>query len=494
MRRTRFMSLVFLALSAALLGSQDFRWALQAPVWEYRFIEFNRAFVATFDDKNAPEPHPLAILPPQKVQQLTQQADQGDAAAGAFLALNLPSEQRSEKLRLAEQAVNRDPNLYWVLALLSLQSQQAVRDPELAPRIAAWLERVEKADPENAFPHILRAEFVRQQTPGFPSSVNWKDDAQQKFLLKQSDWLAAYDQAYRAPRYNSYQIDWFRLNRTVLAERGWESPWMLVAHGTSYTLPNLMSARSYTNLQVLYLAHKDEKSGQTESAIRRYYLASNFGRRLQQDGNVLIERLIGIAFEKIAGPPLAAALNKAGHHEEAAGVRLRFEPDTGKLLRDPLIQSTNRPWATLLMHMFFAGVVTFGSLSVITLMYTGAKFVFRREHRGGLDNFMAVLGNYSAILLLICCFGLLITYAPYAQNFRSYLRATENLHDLEFVLPNSIPMQDVHFGEPPLPNPFVGYAAWAALGGILVLVLTALDAVEASPRRHRGLGAQGRKM
>jgi hypothetical protein len=487
MRRTRFMSWLFLALSLALLGSQDFRWALQAPIWDYRSLEFIRAETASFN--GAPAPAALAILSPGQMAELARDADRGDARAAAFLALQLPAEQQAEKLRRAQEATERDPSLFWV-ALELLQGPDG-RDTESTSRL---LTQLETADPDNALPRVARAEFIRRHTPGTPIYLGLNNVAALEAALGEKEWMAASDRAFRAPRYNAYELERFLLYRSVLSERGWLSPWMLVAQ-SSERLRNAFSARSYANLQV-YIAGKEEKAGQLENAIRRRYVVANFGGVIRQGGPLLLEQLIGANLEKIAGPGLAADLDKVGRHEEATGIRQRVA--AGDALyshaKDPFAKTTNRPWATMLMHTFFAGVIVFGALSGLCLIYALAKLVVRPDHRGRLYDFMAVLENYSAILLLICCFGLLLTYAPYAENFRSYTSATSGMHDMEGLRSSSVPMQDDFKFDGPLPNPLAGYVFWAVAAALLATLLALLDGRRADAPARARAASMGRKL
>jgi hypothetical protein len=476
MRYARLFSLVCLALSLALLGLQDFRWALQIPAWEHRYNKFTEPFMARLSLKEAPEPEELAVLTAARMQMLIQEANAGDARAAAFLALYLPKGSRDAKFEWAEKAAGSDRSLAWVYSMALLQYPEAARDPVLGPRIADWIGRLEQADPDNAVPHLIRAEFLRQRMSGLSTFINPRIEAQQDLLAHQTEWLTAMDAAFRAPRYNNYWKEQFFLSRGVLAEHGWLSPWFLLVTDT-YPIGNLRTLREYANLQV-YLGQKEARAGQTENAIRRYYVVENYAQRMGQSGDRILDTLIAASLEKIVGQPLADALDKV-RPEEAAGVRIRLEDDIAKRLRDPLIQTTNQDWDTGLVRALISGIVVFSALALIAFLYLGAKLVIRADEHGHLYDFTASLLNCSAVLLLICCLSLYVTYRPYADNFRSYMSATQDLYNFSYLTRNSLPIPMVLKAEPAHDHVF-DYSIWASAAFILAIVLAAFD-----PRRDK---------
>ena len=462
MRRTRFMSMVFLALSLAFFCVQEFRWALEFLVVEYRLQK-----LSSFGTPIAPE----------KLRALAQQAQQsGDAQALAFVALNLPSDDREESFRLAEQAVARDPKLTWIYYQLAKKHSGDWTNPDVAKRMREWAAKLEAFDPDNAVPSLLRAELLREKS--WPS-IHPKDPKSLEFPLQHPDWVAAMDRAFDQPRYDTYEVRLFELERRVLTQQGWATPATVVTSlGFSYPFPDLQNLRSYTNFRVFYRSRQAEQAGRREEALGHYYAVSAFANRMRLGGASLLEELLGIALDRIASEPLQAALEKTGRKEEALTVALRlaqYERDYGKH-RDPMKQSSNRFWSGLLLGIFSLLVVFFAALTLVAVLYVNAKRWIRPDKRGRLYDLVTVLENYAPILLFASCLALYLLYAPYASNFHHYMNATGAIRTLEPIFLNVYPLlgQLVWWrDELMVQNPFGNYIYWA-LGflGLAILLGT----------------------
>lgn len=466
MRRTRFMSLFFLALSLAFFCVEDFRWALG-----YMKLELTINRIAQYGGP----------LPPEEVRTFAQQAQQkGDAEALAFAALYTPD--REESFRLAEQAVAKDPKLSWVyyhVAKKNLHSWEAP-EPAVAKRFQDWIQKLEAFDPDNAVPSILRAELIRAESE---ASTKWPyiiptDQKSLEFPLQHPDWLAAMDRAFDRPRYDSYSVRRFELERRLWARQGWARPGVVVPSLWFYPIPDLLNLRSYTNFRVFYRGRQAEQAGRREEALGHYYAATNFANRMRLGGNSLIEELIGMALDRLASEPLQAALEKAGRKQEALSVSQRLadydrvwgKPKVG---RDPLRSSSNRLWSALQMAIFSLLVVLFAAVTLVSVLYVNAKRWIRPEKRGHLYALVTVLENYAPILLFASCLALYLIYAPYAQNFHFYMTATGPIRSLEPIGLNVYPLisELVWWPNELAPeNPFGNYIYWA-LGFLGLAVL-----------------------
>lgn len=481
MRRTRFMSLVFLALSLAFFCVQEFRWAL-----EYLVVEYKLGRLTSY----------AAFLPPEKVRALAERAQQGgDAQALAYAALH--TENREESLRWADQAVAKDPQLTWIYYHVALNHMpfSAAPDPEVAKHIQEWIPKLQAFDPDNSVPYILQAQLIRGQAE---KSAKWpyivpSDPKSLEFPLTQPEWLAAMDHAFEKPRYDSYSVRRFELERRVLTQQGWATPRMVIPSLWFYPVPNLLHLRSYINFRVFYRGRRAEQAGRLEEALGHYYAVSAFGQRMRVGASGLLEELLGGIFDNVVSEPLQAALEKAGRKQEAAVVALRkadFERVWGKPRegKDPMRRSSNQVWSALQLGILGLLVWFFAALSLVSVLYVNAKRWIRPEKRGRLYQFITVLENYAPILLFVCCVGLSLLYAPYAQNFRYYMSVTGPIHYLEPISENVYPLftEILWWGDMlPPENPFGNYIYWA-LGFLgLAVLLGAWGARQASRTNRR---------
>src|SRR3954468_17857080 len=108
MRRTRYMSWLFLALSVGFFFMQDFRWALSMPMMQYRMERGNYSLSEVIGD--------------DRIRALADRGrQQGDAEALAFAALHWPGNDVEEALGLANAAVIKDPVKGWLYSHVALR-------------------------------------------------------------------------------------------------------------------------------------------------------------------------------------------------------------------------------------------------------------------------------------------------------------------------------------------------------------------------------------
>lgn len=453
MRRTRFMSLLFLLLSLAFFCVPEFRQGLQAQ----RFV---------FEDWTLLQR--AGRLSDRTLEEMWRDAEQElDARTLAFVALHTDNEQ--ERFRRASHVAALDAGLTWIFWN---PGPHRSRDPKLEQeklaRLQAW-------DKDNAVPFLSEAERIfetkRLDKHALPTAM--------PKLAEETEWRRVMARAFSMPRYDSYVKQRFELERTVLRQHGLDKPAVVLASAAAYPIPNLLNVRQYGRLLV-FLGKQAEEAGRPQEALGSYWAAAHFGERMQLQSPVLIEKLIGANLQKDAYDRLASILRQMGRADEAAVLdyqlqRIRQDREiwAGK---DPLAQSSNYQWSVLTVHFFGALVVVFGAFTALTIVYVNAKRWVRPEKRGRLYQLLTVGENYAPILLFFACLAMYTSYYPYAQNYRYYMSAGGEVHDFEPLFYNVFPS----FGamprrtQLPLGNPFGTYL-WYALGGlVLVLVLAPL--------------------
>ncbi len=443
-------------LALAFFFVQDFRWALQMPYLE------------------AKSDWESGGIPQDQLQALAERAKPNrDAQSLAFAALHVAGDQDAA---LADQAVAMDPSLTWIYYGMARRHLAADRkQPAFAPTLRQWTAKLQAFDPQNAVPYLLEAELLRDQAKKFPDLYSPFTPEKGEAIRDQADWLAAMEKAYSAPRYDSYVVRRFDLERKVLLANGWARPERLLVYVSVYPIPNLLNIRSYANYKVKYLAPQAEAEKHHDQALRQYYSVALFGQRMQVEGETLIEQLIGGAVDRIAAEPLEAELRKAGQNDQAELVafshrRFRREhPESSR--RDPFASYSNQLWAILLAHISALLLVFFVGATLLCALYLNAKRWIRVEKRGRIFQFVTGAVNYLAVLVFVSSLTLFLVNVPYFTNFHYYMHATGEIRSLEPVFTNVYPFlaTEWRWGDPDLlMRPVRLYLRWAGIGLVLL--------------------------
>jgi len=457
MRKTRFMSMLFLVWAIAFFFVPDFRQGLQVP-----FFAFSPVWEGGGWLRHA------GTIPANKLAKAAQVAEQHrDSRTLAFAALHAPTVQ--EGVRWADEAVAIDPSLTWVYISLILPALETKQNP---PDVQAMLARLEKWDPDNAVPYLWEGTAIRFRKKISLTPMPTVLDS----LVKETEWCQAMQKAYAAPQYDTYAVRRFELERTWLVQNHLDKPAIVLLSATSYPIPNLLEIRTYASVLVDKYGKEAEDAKHLPQALEFYWTTRRFADHMRLGSPYLIEKLIAVAVQRIAEHRLIPALRRAGEADTAAALEMGNQQLLQQLAllqgKDPLAQSVNYNWAALIVA-FFAGLVSiFAALTVVCLLYVNLKRWLRPDIKGRLFQFLTVSENYMPVLFFLTCAGLYLSYYPYAQNFHHYMTATGEIHDFEPLFYNVFP----NYGAPPghnaLPvgNPFLPYG-WYALVGLIVAVL-----------------------
>ncbi len=454
MRRTRFMSLLFLVWTITFLIISDFRQGLQS------------AFLGLNLWKHTELIERWGTLPRATLEEAARRAEQAprDARTLAFVAMHAGDAQ--ERMRLADEAVAIDPGLTWVYSsVFAFVQEPGHFNPELEPLVA----RLEAWDKENAFPYLLEAELVHaRRASEFPQFANLD------LLAKETEWRSAMQKAFTAPRYDDYAAKRFELERTWLHQRDLDTPAVVVWSCASYPIPSLLNLRLYLNLLLKKLGKEAEGAGRLEEATGYYWTGAHMGERLQTRGVTLIEQFMGATLQTESYARLIPLLRRSGRNEEATTLE-NIQRDVGEHLdtargKDPIAHSSNYNWASLMVSLLAAFVIVFGLLTALCMVYVNLKRWVRPEIKGPVYQAITVAENYASMLLFLACLGLYVAYYPYARNFHYYMTTTGDIHNLEPIFYNVLPAYDILPGNLSLTigSPFRPYI-WFALGGLVIV-------------------------
>jgi hypothetical protein len=363
----------------------------------------------------------------------------GDAPAMAFAAMRLPSpqgERFDEAVRLAEGAAAKDPSLTWTYYFLA-QSQGDSRfhgspHPELSQRLQEW-------DPTNAVAYLAEADAIADAHGGDLQWRTWNvssDPPMQEDLarLRGRDprWLELMGRAFAEPTYDAYFDRRLNLELQVMQRLGVMDPQRAVnAYIFGNRLPNLVRWREYAALRVAE-GEEAEHAGQWENAANEYWAVAQFGQRVCLSGKSGAEAELVVArrLQQSAFKHLQPVLLKLGRVQEAQAVAYAAQLQQAE--NDQERARSTLKWqrfftfslaSGLLVHfcafVFAASVALMGVLLITFSLRRAPRFV-----RFGL--------TYTPLLLVLGCAGLLCTYHPYAEYYRSYL-ANPSLQDHESI-------------------------------------------------------------
>lgn len=144
-----------------------------------------------------------------------------DSEGLVFAAVRLADDRGSA--RLAEEAVDLDPNLLWVYAMI------AVRHPHL-PEINRWVPKLEQWDPGNALPYLIAAESI--DIGHVSRASTWPQPKPEA----DEEWRRAMTAAFESAEIDNYLGRLKEIDRRVVSRYGLNDPSVVLA-GEEQGLP-----------------------------------------------------------------------------------------------------------------------------------------------------------------------------------------------------------------------------------------------------------------
>ena len=501
MRRTRFMSWLFLVLSLAFFMVRDFRYALEAPLANYWWqSQFNMDVLMA----GGPKPSRLDNLftlkryaSTEQMLALAEEANRkGDSDFVAFAALNLPeSGSPADVVSLADEAVRADSHLTWIYYFLDKRFTEGRSGAPLPESIYAQLRQraqlLQAFAPDNAVPHLLAAQLIQVERgkawPQAPKGVT--DPEYLDALAKETEWRKEMEAAFSAPHYNSYVDEHFDLFRRVLRQRHWDHPAVVLTLGEMMSIPNLLWSRSYTNLVVLKLGAGAEANGRLNEAIETYRKADEFGNRMRLQAPTVIERLIAVAFQFIAHQRLIPALRKAGKNSEADALAYMDQQAKADLqLTRFTFTNSHNDWSVFLVCLDAGLVGVFSILTSLLVLYVNAKRWIRKDKKGRLFEILTTAENYAPILLFASSLSLYLNFTPYAYDYADAMTGKKPYSSFppqfySSIYPNFSFLGNSNFLAQVT---FMDYIPYALVGLFLLTIVTAVSLLrQARSRRLR---------
>lgn len=417
-RTPRFVTALLLLASVAMVFVPDVREGIKATFNAWRGEHYN-----WLDEPK------LTQVP--RLRQLGEQNH--DAQALAVVALL--AQDNSERMKMADQAVTLDASLTWIYAYV--RTTDNLTSCCSGPMPAAWLDKLQKWDPDNAVPRLLAAHQSllsfgeAWQKGGYRGPYN---DEALKYLQQDKLWLAEMESVYRAPKYDHYYSRVFDLYR-VVAQRYAIRDMATTDAVLGTTMPvwtGLGDARIYSQL-LSARAEAAERVGNYAEAEELYRKPMEFSERVAAQTHTRREREGWLSIEGDSLRRLQALLAKTSRAEDAALVGFKVDA----LQTDTVAWGPERDWSwddgngwEGFMIRFFTGtILVLGALSFFSLV---VLFLRRRaavEDRGWGMSLASFGADFSPLLLLLSCAGLFVAYRPVALMYDRYMNWPYPIYD-----------------------------------------------------------------
>ena len=204
MRKTRFMSMLFLVWSITFFFVPEFRQGLQLPSFTLSPAGIYGWLMHA------------GTIPAKTITEAAQRGEQQrDARTLAFAALHAPTIR--DGLHWADEAVAIDPGLTWVYLSLIGRANEAEQP---LPDVQAVITRLEKWDPDNAVPYLEEGVAIELRKHIVLSPAPTVQDG----LAKETEWCQAMQKAFTAPHYDDYFGRRFEFERTWLLQNHLDKP------------------------------------------------------------------------------------------------------------------------------------------------------------------------------------------------------------------------------------------------------------------------------
>jgi hypothetical protein len=328
---------------------------------------------------------------------------------------SLLSFEEAERLSLADAAIRADGSLAWI----DYENANGIEGRRLLP--SNRVDRLLAADPGNAALYLLRAEAVAP-----PYSAAGGTPAWEALASRDPRWLAAMEEAFRAPRYDPYDRRLFELSQKVMARYSVNDPRILAS---------LLGRRSnqypaiHAYAKFLVARASDlERGGEASLAAGECSKVLAFAARLRAGGFFDLETWISNDIESLAYAKLEPLYRNSGRFADASGVAARIEENRNERSRISAgrravagAHGSPAEWAGLVMQASVLAIwilLPASLASVIGLSIAGA----RPAAGGRFRSLLAAASDLCPSFLVLACSVLFMSYAPYDETYWRVLR------------------------------------------------------------------------
>jgi hypothetical protein len=357
-------------------------------------------------------------------QRLTKEAEANhDAKMLAFLSPRMGS--LNGNARLANEAVEMDPSLSWIL----IRGGNAWYVYNSVPQKYHWMQTLEASDPDNAVPYLSEA--------GVRQSEIWRQSnyqAPKESITNDSVWRTAMEKAFAASRYDTYYDRAMELQQSVLNAHNLRQPEDVVRGIVEYYPSGLGDAQKYSAL-LLDQAKVAQAKGDTATASRLGWSVAQFAERVR--GNSHNEWARGTANAMLQSAyeflqPLEAA---AGHAEVVKMMAIEKDAYARRItgnqrIREPYFRRSLDATG-IALHSAGLGVIAFGGMVIFAgLFLLSGRFV-PALRTSTAYRWACNCGRYAPAGLIAAMALMAATFAPYLENVNDYLSGVRDAATLQ---------------------------------------------------------------
>jgi tetratricopeptide (TPR) repeat protein len=367
--------------------------------------------------------------------------------------LSLLSDNDEERLRLSEEAIEKDPSLTWLdyeqSLLLSNDSSKLQYLPE--PRLV----RLQNWDPQNSIPHFLAAEMIAQpaREQAFDGVMRGKrSPSVEQRLAANPQWLSEMHAAFTAPKYDNYTSQAIDLVRNVSARFSVHDPDIAGHILSRKRLVQFSLVQAYVQF-LLDRGTALEKSGHAQQAIASYSEALQFAQRASLSAATPIEQFFAQKIGSDASEKLEPLYSSTGRTDEASLVAFQLAQWNAE--RDPKMfrylplryrqsQWKSLEWSGMLINLSGLSILVVFPLALISFLFVFERRKISVGHRGFTDLLASLFADAAPWLLLASSLLLYFTYHPYAKICAAFLNGGSASPDMQSFLlamaaPHAIP-------------------------------------------------------
>jgi hypothetical protein len=403
-----------------------------------------------------------------KLEALARKAKRNQDAEGLAFAATRTTNQ-SESARLAEDAVQLDPNLTWIYAIV------AVQYPSL-PEINRWVTLLKQSDPQNALPNFIVAEKIDLD------EIDRKQIAR-RVEEKPAAWQDAMAAAFQAPKLDNYLARLTELDRRVLIRYHVDDPFQTLGDDRWYGLPSYAAQdSSFYAGSLLESARTLSARGDCKGAFEKYLTVARFGQMLRpEDWGFFLRqelesqrRLETISEEQGNKAETAFYTSLADQTERARHERLIS-------LRSRVRGGEVSHWSSFLVKVSGLAILFSGGLLLtcaLAIIVRGKSLRLSALRPSRLTLVVSLIGAAGA---LFSSAVLYLSYRPYAEILQRFIRNGDetSLTDLSsFLGTTQLPLGAQGFLDV---SEFVFYF-W--FGVVLLCILALLVAVLRRSQHH----------
>jgi hypothetical protein len=337
--------------------------------------------------------------------------------------LSLLATDPAERIRLSEEAIDKDSSLTW---LDYEQSLVPLHDPSHRHYLSMdRLERLQRWDPDNAVPHLLMAEVISEplRSEALRGQINnISKSGWEKKITQDSRWLAEMERAFSAPKYDNFILQELQLAGAVSKKYG-----IADAYPTLYILMRSKMLqfdmlKAYADY-LLDVGDEAERVGNSTVAASAYWQVLGFSERLST-GQQPIEKVVATAIGMKAGAKLQPVLKSMDRADEAELVG--FQIAEWAAWREQHFKKDSQDWKVarrdgLTIQFIVFVVVLLSAMFLVSEIRVWSGSRTPLEPRGKAYAFFCRTADVAPLLILALSAILFFVYHPYAQAYNNYL-------------------------------------------------------------------------